>query len=69
MTHAREMLDAHPQEMDMEHCRACAEACRYCEEVCNRALSAVGAQERSLDGLTGHGLEGGLEASCFGLSS
>jgi hypothetical protein len=42
MIHAREMLDTHPQEMDMEHCRVRAEACRRCEEACNRAFSAVG---------------------------
>jgi Domain of Unknown Function (DUF326) len=38
-----EECETHAREMNMEHCRVCAEACRRCEEACNQALSAIGA--------------------------
>jgi Domain of Unknown Function (DUF326) len=38
-----EECEHHAREMNMEHCRVCAEACRRCERACSDALSAVAA--------------------------
>jgi hypothetical protein len=34
--------EQHARDMNMEHCRLCAEACRRCEAACNNLLSAMG---------------------------